>query len=294
MDTKSFVKPIFGFDLTEGKNSTKTNCDIFTAKKLSENTSQNLEEKSESLEESVEKSNLPIPLTIIKYLGLWLGLLVVGSMFGVDGGPAQAFRNAPVLMVSGIIGLVLGLTLMAVSKVKEKKVLKEENAYEKLDELTAMANSAYAELGVPSTAYDVDILVFNYTVKDGKMKMHTPVMAASPFVNPHLKLYLEDFSLCLTDIGAVYKFPTESLRSIKRIKKTAILSSWNKDEPFNKGYYKQFKLGSSNYGVHCKPYYLLEIEKDGEIYGVYFPSYELPVFEQLTRLTAIDPKGDEE
>ena len=81
MDTKSFVKPIFGFDLTEGKNSMKTNCDIFTAKKLSENASQNLEEKSESLEESVEKSSLPIPLTIIKYLGHVHTFLVILLFF---------------------------------------------------------------------------------------------------------------------------------------------------------------------------------------------------------------------
>ena len=289
MDTKYSVKPIFGFDLTESKKSNKTNSELFTVKKLKEDTSRNLDEKSESLEESVEKSGLPLPLTIVKYVGIWLGLLVLSSMLGVDGGPAQAFRNAPVLVTAGIVGLVLGLVLVVVSKIKEKKVLKEEQAYEKLDELLAMSDSAYAELGVPSTAYDVDLLVFNYTFKDGRMRMHTPMMATSPFVNPRVKLYLEEFNLCITDVGNVHKFPLESLKAIKRIKKNAIIPSWNKDEPYNKGYYKQFKLGASSYGIHCKPYYVLEIERDGEIYGLYFPSYELPHFEQLTRLTAIDP-----
>ena len=33
-------------------------------------------------------------------------------------------------------------------------------------------------------------------------------------------------------------------------------------------------------------YHILEIEKDGEIYGLYFPCYELSAIEELTGLSA--------
>ena len=38
--------------------------------------------------------------------------------------------------------------------------------------------------------------------------------------------------------------------------------------------------------VFFKPYYILEIEHNDEIFGIYFPCYELPIFEKLTGLTA--------
>jgi hypothetical protein len=39
-----------------------------------------------------------------------------------------------------------------------------------------------------------------------------------------------------------------------------------------------------------KPYHILELEKDGETYGIYFPAYELAAIESLTLLKAEEPE----
>ena len=46
-------------------------------------------------------------------------------------------------------------------------------------------------------------------------------------------------------------------------------------------------MSQTNTGeVSIKPYYVLEIENDGDLYGIYFPCYELATFERLTGLNA--------
>ena len=71
---------------------------------------------------------------------------------------------------------------------------------------------------------------------------------------------------------------------IHTVKKHIRIAGWNKDEEFNKGMYKQYKLTTDNYGcVHCKQYHVLEINHQGESYGIYFPSYELPTLEECTK-----------
>lgn len=75
--------------------------------------------------------------------------------------------------------------------------------------------------------------------------------------------------------------------SIITVKKRAVMMSWNKDEAYNKGVYKQYKLVEDNLGrVSGKNYHILELNSGGERWGIYFPRYELPVFEEITGLKA--------
>lgn len=285
------IKPIFGFDVTNDKKSQTYYGDFFVTKKLDENISKALSERAESLQKTVKDAKLPMFLTVIQYLGLLFGIMVIGPMFAVDGGFRQAITNAPVLCFSGIFFLLLGGVLWIVSKQKEKRVFAEQNADTKLEILKECAQSAYTSLGVPATAKETDILMFSFIFKDGKMKIHTPAMATTPFYNHMFKVYREDEYLRIADVETVYTIPLDTIKAIRTINKTAILPNWNKEEPFNRGEYKKYKLSSNNYGVSSKPYYVLEFEHVGELYGVYFPCFELPYFEELTGLKAIDPKA---
>ena len=288
------LKPLFGFDITEDKNSTKYYAELFEEKKVDESIEKALDEKAESLISTEQKSSLPSLLVIIQYLTLMYGLLVVTSFIGVDGGMPQAIRNAPIISYSGICSLIAGVTIWLVGKVKKKRVLEEENAEEKLENLKACAEAALTYLGVPTHAAEVDILMFKFSFKNGKMKIHSPTWSATPFVNHPFKVYLKEYKLCIADVGSVYSIPLESLREIRKINKNANLPQWNKDVPYNRGEYKQFKLGTNDAGISCKPYYVLVFEHEGEEYGVYFPKSELPTFESLTLLKAIDPQEKKE
>ena len=65
---------------------------------------------------------------------------------------------------------------------------------------------------------------------------------------------------------------------------TDITTDKHNEEP-NKGYYKQFKItGDDDDGVSFKPYYILQFRHEGELWGIYFPCYDLEAFERLTGL----------
>lgn len=81
--------------------------------------------------------------------------------------------------------------------------------------------------------------------------------------------------------------PSDALRGIRKVSKRIRIEGWNKEEPCNQGRYKAYKLSEGDNGlIYCKPYYILELDRAGERWGIYFPCYELPAFERATGLTA--------
>lgn len=287
------MKPIFGIDVTNDKNSELTYSDLFKTKSLSEATLKDLDSRRDDLNTTVEKAKLPGVLTLVMYLGLLWGLIVVGGLFKADVGIEQAIRNAPILVFTGVAALIVSGVLFIIGRIKNKKVMNEENADEQLEALDNVADRAFAELEIPSGAILTDVLLFKYTIKDGVIKPKTGALDVSAYINFEMRAYLRDFNLCLADVENVYSFPLESLRRITTVKKRITVPNWNKEEDYNKGIYKQYKIGANQYGYSVKPYHILELERDGEVYGIYFPSYELPTFESLTLLRAENPDAND-
>jgi hypothetical protein len=281
------MKSVFGFDVTEDKRSEKTYSELFLTKKPSEGTSSELDERVESFETTTSNAKLHPILGLLKWVGLFLVLIVLRGLLEV--GFEQAMRNAPLLMIAGILGGIVSAVLFIIGKIKKDRVYNEEDVGTQLDMLEVSAKRVFAELEVPESSIPTDILLFRFVVKDGECKAKEFGLSVTPYFNHEMRAYLKDYNLCLADVGGVYSFPLESLRRITTVKKRIILPEWNKEENYNKGIYKQYKIGSNQYGVSVKPYYILELEKDGEEYGIYFPSYELPTFESLTLLHAENP-----
>ena len=108
-----------------------------------------------------------------------------------------------------------------------------------------------------------------------------------PLTNMSFHIFTDSENLYLADLDGKYAFPLSSIQVIQTIRKPVTVMDWNKDEPFNKGIYKQYKLTSDNIGsIHCKSYHIMKLSYRGETYGIYIPSYELPIFEELTGLKA--------
>ena len=278
------IKPLFGFDVTNDKNSNVYYADLFATKKVDESLEKKLDEKAESLEATVSSSEFSPIVTLVMYLALAFGIMVVGPMLTAEGGTSVALKNAPILCYSGIASLAVGAFLWIASKIKKNKVMKEENVDEQLNTLESYAEESYRALGVPTDAHDTDILMFRFTLKDGKTKPVTPPLASTPFLNHSFKVFNDGDKLCVADVATVYSFPHSSLKAIRAIKKNANLPTWNKKTAYNKGEYKQYKLGANSAGISSKPYYVLELEHGGVAYGIYFPCFELPTFTALTGL----------
>ena len=102
-----------------------------------------------------------------------------------------------------------------------------------------------------------------------------------------MQLFADAERLYLADVGGKFAIPRSSLRAIRTVKKRIIFTGWNKDDRPESKRYKPYKMGRNQYGCFiCRWYHILELELDGEIYGVYFPPHERPAFEAATGLKA--------
>lgn len=107
------------------------------------------------------------------------------------------------------------------------------------------------------------------------------------YFNLEFMAYVKDGYLHLANLEDVHSFRLDEIKSIRIIKKHTTIMSWNKELGPNEEPYKSYKLTVDQYGiVHMKSYNIMEIEHEGQLYGLYFPVYERDSFERLTGLVA--------
>ena len=168
---------------------------------------------------------------------------------------------------------------------KQKTVLESDESANTFQAHDDICESIFAELKVPTDARCADILSFRYKVKNDKIKVSEKDVA--PYTSFPFRVFADSDNLYLANADGKYAFPLSAIKSIKTEKKTVIADSWNKDEDFNKGIYKQYKISEDKYGnIMFKKYHIIEVDYSGEIWGIYIPCYELPIFEELTKLKA--------
>lgn len=282
------MKPIFCVDITSDKSNETVNGAEFITRSVTKQKLENYETKVENLEQTIEKSRLPLWLRIVKYLCGILSLMILAAT--IRAGFDTAMRNAPFLVLSGFFCGILWLVLQFAAKKKEKKVLAEDHAEQQSDEIEVDTNAIREELEVPQDALDVDVLLFRYKTKGEKITPHAQALQTTVYINLPVKLYATDEEIHLADLEAVYSFKKSELKAITTVNKRIGVPNWNKEEDPRRGEYKPYKMGVNNMGdIFFKPYYILEIERDGQQYGIYFPCYELKFFESLTGMTATPP-----
>ena len=286
------MKPFLGFDLTENKNNYQANGAEFLCCTPSEAMMQTLLSSEEKADQTVTKAQLPLFLQIIQWVCGGVGaLMFLGIGKGVfsmeEISFQQAYQNAPWAFWVGGCCLAVWAVLKLIGRAKAKTVLESDEGSHHLSRLAATQNSVYAELAVPSTAKDVDILSFCYRMKDDQIKLCERTMQLYSHQNPSFKVFTDKENLYLANLDGKYAFPLSALQTIRTQDKKVRTAGWNKDVPPTKGIYKPYKMTTDQFGcVHSKPHYVLEVMLEGELWGIYFPCYELPVFEELTGLKA--------
>ena len=261
----------------------------FTVKTLSAERLDRMKETADALNETVKATKLPIVLNIVKILCGLFGLIVLASTLKAltEIGIEQAFQNAPILLCAGAVCLVVWAVLFLYGRHRKNAVLQERDVNYEIATLLREQASAFAQLGVPQDAATVDTLTFRYKRKDGEVVAKAIGLQTSAYLNFEVKLYEDNGSVCFADIENVYAIPKEYLKSIRTVEKRISMSGWNKDEDPDSETYKPYKLALNNVGdIFFKPYYVLEFGYEGEVFGVYFPPYELAAFERVTGLRA--------
>ena len=110
------------------------------------------------------------------------------------------------------------------------------------------------------------------------------------YINMSLRMFAQEGKLCISDLANVYAFDLTSLKRIVKIKQRASFPFWNKTDKHDSAMYEKYGIKYKRGAFTVKEFYALQLEKDGEEYAIYFPSYELPKFERLAEITATKKK----
>lgn len=279
------MKPIFCIDITSDKHNETLNGSEFIIRTAPKQKIEEYEAKQENLEQTIEKSKFPVWVQIIKYLSGLFAVIVLGAT--INAGVDTAWKNAPALVISGAACGVVWLILYIASKGKEKTVLKNENADQQVEELHEDFQDIHYDLDVPANALDIDVLAFKYKNKNGEIRPHTSGLQMTPYANVNVKIYATLDEVSIADLENVYSFEKSEMVSITTVKKRISIPVWHKDEDPRKGKFKPYKMTVNNMGcIFFKPYYILEIKHGDQLFGLYFPCYELETIEALTGLKA--------
>ncbi|MBR5271976.1 MAG: hypothetical protein IKU25_01065 [Clostridia bacterium] len=282
------MKPFLGIDITTNKKNTVYNGEEFLVNSASSESTHILEDSIEQAGDVENKAKLPIVLRVIMYVCLFGWLIIAGGilkgMRNVD--LKTAYANAPELFyVCGACFVIWGILFLA-TRSKAKNVGESEETQVVIKNLDDISKEIYAELNVPEDAVDVDVLSFCYKIKKGQPVAKTRGVSFFSHANFEYKAFVQDDKLYLANLEGRYEFPFSELKGILTVNKRISIPEWNKDVPPNVGPYKQYKMTVDNYRcIHLKTYHILKVMRDGEIWGIYFPCYELGTFEALTGFT---------
>lgn len=283
------MKEFFGIDITQDKNSETLNCEGFLNRRPSPAHIAALDSAGSALEGLQKKAGMPMIFQIL-YSVVYLGAIsiVIGLLRGVGNvGFATAYQNAGFLFYLAAVFLVLWAVMAVWKHGRSKKVTSTEEFEAAARRAEAAAAACQSAMEIPENAPKVDVLSCRYTVKNGKVK-YVPAGTAR-YANPEVKIFAEEGNLCLADTANCYAIPLSQIRCLRKVNKAVMIAGWNKELGPKEGRYKAYKLNTNQYGnVSVKPYYVLEILRDGETYALSFPCYELPVFQAFTKLSVTE------
>lgn len=277
------MKPFLGIDLTIDPKNEQINGKEFLIQLPSATLSQSLDTSTDQVNQIIKTSKLPLPFRIFQFICGICALLIASGILRADVSLEEGYQNAPWLFWAGGICAAVWLVLWICSKQKAKTVLKTDESSQTFSHLDGISHAVYTELAVPDNAKNIDILSFFYKVKNGNIKVCEKAVCTQ-FFNPEFKVFADANNLYLANLEGKYAFPLSSIGEIRTVKKHIRIAGWNKEEKFNKGIYKQYKLTTDNYGcIHCNYYHIIEISRNSESFGIYIPCYELPIFEEFIK-----------
>lgn len=274
------MKNVFGYPYVKDGQS-RCDGERFITARVDAGFKQELDKAVGEVMDSEKKSSLPKPLKALKVVcSLIVAIIVLALIKSLRKNSIEAmFGNAPIIFYVGGACLVVWVVLAVLEKSYYKKVESSGEFNRIAGTIEQLQKQSEEMLGVSPESKAVDVLSFRYTEKNGKVKIKEDLFYKHS--NNEMKLYRNNDNLCLADIECVYSIPIADIKRYVLKKKKAEMDEWNKDTPFDKGEYKQYKIAANDYGtIFCKYYALQFADAFGE-YELFFPEYELEAFKEI-------------
>ncbi|MDD4125903.1 MAG: hypothetical protein PHW77_09310 [Eubacteriales bacterium] len=283
------MKNIFGINVTENRKNTEFDGAEFITKRVSETRETKINDAMSGIKKFAKKASLPVWLTVVKYTAAAVIFIsVISCLVRIDKIRLSAvYETVPALVYANAISLILFVILVIVGYIKRKSVYRRDDLTVLIQDARCEAAVSRRELEIPGNSVEIDVMMFRYKEKQGRMKISNPFLTYYKYTNFSPYVFLRDDCLCFATLAMVMSFPLDSIKKIRKINKEASLSSWNKDESCDSKKYKKYKIKANSYGVFkIKEFYALTIEKDGEKYELFIPGYDI---NSIVGLTCIKP-----
>lgn len=259
----------------------------FIVKRLSGELDVKREALRKESDEFQKTAGLPAWLTRAALIALPVGLvslLIFFAMFEEETPFYEAFSRAGWLFCVSLALIVLSLVLFAIDYSKRKRA-KASPAFSYLKErVDRLDRECYAELGVPENYTAIDVAALSYRKKGGMKDGKVPAFAT--YVNADVAFYADADAISFAFTDCVFAIPRDRILGVRRIDKKLCVSNWTKEEPYNKGRYKNYKIRQNNgYGIGyiIKPYYIVVCRDENyEEYHIIIPCYDAePVIQAI-------------
>ncbi|MBQ8892841.1 MAG: hypothetical protein IJ043_00350 [Clostridia bacterium] len=290
------MKPFLGIDITNNKKNEENNSDALICRSASPALRKAQEEAGKQASKQLMKVlGKTLALSLTKYLCLIAAVTVtlagpVQLYTGHDFSLRAAYEDSPWLfwLVAAMwIGTVAVWILLSKKQKKADESEEDADLDPAFSDLESIGEAIAAELGIPENAPLVDVITFTYKQKDDEAVPKAADPDFTPYTIEILHAYREGENLCLVGEADQYAFPLSGLKTIRTVdKRLSVFSFWNKETNFDEGIYRAYDIKEKDSNLLIKPYHILEAEINGTLWGIYFPCYELPVFEELTGLKA--------
>lgn len=232
-----------------------------------------------------------LPLIMLRYLCMCAPLIVILSSFSamMEGVTfREVLSNGRYLYLGAAIAFCIGLFLRHREKLHDAAEEEEEKKSDTADNGKEIYRQVMADMEVPAGTKELEVLYFDYKIKNGEyINKCKSESGAVYFYNGVFDSYADAENLYLADMEGVYAFPRSSVVKLHTVEKKCELTMWLKDKDIGDEEFSDFHLKEDSEGdVHCNRYHVLEINHNGEVWGIYFPSYEIRTLEEWSGLKA--------
>ena len=283
------MKNLFFINLDDENDGALPELKALEIRTVSEDTANRQEKVVDDILDLHKKSSLPLVLSVIKYVFLVLGFCMTSVSISTCAEQGQGNSRIYAFLAVGIVLLIGFLILYVASVIKEKKVENSDEYKNTMAKSDSLDKSAMFELGIPDNAPEIDIFAQYYEIKNGKIKI-SPL--GSDYDNSEMYVFEEKGILCLANLGSVYGIaPVNAFKKIEYIPEKCSFSYWSKEEEYNEGRYKEYKISTDKYETeyYIKNLCSLQFELNGEEFEIIIPPYDIHIIEQLTGLKAEAP-----
>ena len=294
------MKPIFCTDITTNRNNQEINGKEFIIANANEELRQEVDERARELETTIQNAKTPSIMVTLRSIAGFLSLFMAFSVFKVitTDGFTAIFADGNLTATIVCLGAAaVWAYLTHLGKEREKALNENAEIKGKSQRLENGINTLFTAMGVPEDAANADVLMFQYRVKNGEICPVSLPMMPEAYINLDCKVYDGGDSLCIADVENIFAFKKEDIKGIRYVEKKICIASWNKAAAPTAPQFAEYSLSIGKMGAIAMPgYYVVDLVHNGEDMVIYFPPYELSVFEKIinNKENCISSEGDTE